>query len=507
MQHAARLLLIADTIQNMTKKIISIIPILLGIAFCAFAKPKPDLQYQLKYTNNRMVHVTLIYTPPEKDSTTFTYGEPNFGGQWDILKCIANVEVLGPARLRTDKASRSFTIFYSGEKPVKLEYDIVDTTTKKKDLRQELFRPIISNNYFYSHGINLFLNPQFKNKDLKPTMSIEWLQRPNFPIFYGFDPENGGKKKLISTVDSVMFSLITGATDLSIDKFELHGVKNYIVLRGLSKDNFNRQAIRNYFTQFNESIRSFWNDYSDKCFSLVLQPFLESDHDVAGVAFANGFIGKYTADTILNAKRIYTISHEIGHHWIGHKLEMNISNQWFDEGFNDYITFNALLRAGLLTPTAFENRMNEVFTLHYSSAIRNTPNDSVFANYWKMGDYNKLPYRRGCIFAFYLDNQIRLASRGQKTIRDLLRSLAEFRKGKPAKYEITVEDFIKVTSALLPKAAVESAIEDYIIKGNPIIFSNDMLIPEFKVSVEKGIPHIKIVDEKKFRLAFYSIHD
>ncbi len=486
----------------MTNKIISHIALLFCIPLSAICQSKPDLQFKLKYGDNRMVHVKLVYTPIEKDSTRFTYGEPNFGGQPDIIKCITNVNVDAPAKLITDAASRSFTISYSGEKPVTIEYDIVDTTTKKKDLRQELFRPIISNDYFYCHGINLFLNPQLRNADLKPTLSIEWKHQPNFPLFYGFDPEHGGKKKVVSTVDSVMFSLITGATDLSVDKFELHGVKNYIVLRGVAKGSYNRQSIRHYFEQFNESIRSFWNDYSDKCFSLILQPFLESGHDVAGVAFANGFIGKYTADTILNAKRIYTISHEVGHHWIGHKLEMNINNQWFGEGFNDYITFKTLLSAGLLTPHDFENRLNEVFKLHYSSAIRNTPNDSVFANYWKMGDYNKLPYRRGAIFAFYLDNQIRLASDGKQTIRDLLLSIAFFRMSKPSKYEISIEDFINLASAFLTKAKVSAIIDDYIVKGNPILFTNAMLIPEIQVNIENDIPQIRIVDEKRFMELF-----
>ena len=146
--------------------------------------------------------------------------------------------------------------------------------------------------------------------------------------------------------------------------------------------------------------------------------------------------------------------------------------------------------------------MNETFNLHYSSSIRNTPNDSVFANYWKMGDYNRLPYRRGCIFAFYLDNQLRLWSHGKVTIRDLLLSLAEFRQGKPAKYEISIEDLTSLPAIQLYKKEIESAIDDYIIKGNPIPFNNAMLIPEFNISIENGIPHLKIVDEKNFRALF-----
>lgn len=486
----------------MTTRLTSTLLLLISLRFSAVAQVKTDLQYQLKYSGNNSVHVTMIYTPAENDSSSFIYGEPMFGGQPDIINCIANVRVSPPAQLRADAAARTFTLFFSGKEPVTIEYDILDTATTKKDVRKELFRPIIQPNYFYCHGVNLFLNPQFRDPGKKAGVSIQWTRRPEFSLFYGFDPENKGKKKAISTVDSVMFSLITGSADMTVDQFELHGIQNYIVLRGGLKDQYNRRAIRDYFTRFNQSIRNYWDDYSDRCFSLILQPFLEADHTIGGVAFANGFIGKYKADTIVTPHRIYTISHEIGHHWIGHRLEMNISNQWFGEGFNDYITFITLLSAGLLTAVEFENRMNDVFKAHYSSGIRNIPNDSVFKNYWKMGDYNKLPYRRGCIFAFYLDNQVRLASQGKKTIRDMLLSLAAFRETKPSKYEITVADFIEQVSAYLPKSQIESVIEEYIMKGNPILFSNEMLIPEFRISTEKEIPRITISDEKNFMALF-----
>lgn len=483
----------------MTKRITITITLLCILYFSAAAQV--DLQYQLSYAGDR-VHVMMIYTPAEKDSTTFTYGEPMFGGQMDIINCIGNVKVDAPAQLKTDAAARTFKLFFRGSKKIRVEYDILDTATVKKDVRKELFRPIIQNNYFYSHGVNLFLNPQFRDSSKKGTVSIKWEQRPNFPLFYGFDPENAGKKKALSTVDSVMFSLITGASDLTVDQFELNGIQNYIVLRGGEKEMHNRQAIRDYFTHFNQSIRKYWDDYSDKCFSLILQPFLEADHNIGGVAFATGFIGKYKADTIVTAHRIYTISHEIGHHWVGHQLEMNIKDQWFGEGFNDYHTFTTLIGAGLMTAKEFGDRMNDIFKLHYSSAIRNTPNDSVFKNYWKMGDYNKLPYRRGAIFAFYLDNKIRLASNGDKTIRDLLRSLAAFRKTKPAKYEITVDDFTAQASAFLPKAQLISIIDEYLMKGSPIIFTNEMLLPVFRISIENDIPRILITDEKEFRTFF-----
>jgi len=471
---------------------------LCNYSLALYAQSPVNFHYSLQYADSNRVHVTLLYSPPESDSTVFTFGEPRFGGQTDIINCISEIRVSPPARLKSDRSARLFKLYYPGTEPVYLEYEILDTSTGKKDLRQELFRPMIRKDYFYAHGVNLFLTPEFRKHDLKATLSVDWSKKPGFPIFYGFDPGNGGKKESVSTVDSVMFNLLTGARDLTVDAFDLKGTRNYIVLRSGSTTAFNRKEVKHYFTRFNETIRNYWNDYSDPCFSLVLQPFLEADHNVSGAAFANGFIGKYKGDTIVTDQRVYTISHEIGHHWVGHRLEMNISHQWFGEGFNDYITFLALYSSGLTTVKGFEDRFNEVLKAHYGSPVRETPNDSVFMNYWKMGDYNKLPYRRGSIFAFYLDNQIRMKSGGTKSLRDLMNALLQFRSTKPADYELSVADFIGQLNNLLPPVQVESVLEKYIWKGSVIHWTPDMLLPVFRMETTNGIPRLTITDENQF---------
>lgn len=474
-----------------------------GFGLSALSQPKDGFRYELEYAGTNKLHITVYYTPLEPDSTVFTYGEPMFGGQPDIINCLSDIITDPPARLVADRPARTFRLYYTGNNPIRMEYEILDTAARKKELRQELFRPMIQENYLFSHGVNLFLNPQFRHPETKATLSIHWTRSPGYPLFYGFDPANGGKTTCISTVDSVLFSLITGAANLTLDEFELQGTKNYIVLRGGPEMEQNRREVRDYYTRFNQAIRRYWNDYSDPCFSLVLQPFLYTDHNVSGVAFSNGFIGKYTADTIVNDQRVYTISHEIGHHWVGHRLEMDIKHQWFGEGFNDYITFLTLYGAGLISSDGFESRMNEVSKAHYGSPVRFTPNDSVFANYWKMGDYNKLPYRRGSLFAFYLDNQIQLFSKQKKSLRNLMLALLAFRNTKPTGYEVSWNDFVREASVFLPKERLEKILDDYITRGNPIPFSDEMLLPVFRVSYENSIPQFHIADEKRFRKLFY----
>ena len=63
----------------------------------------------------------------------------------------------------------------------------------------------------------------------------------------------------------------------------------------------------------------------------------------------------------------------------------------------------------------FDSAFNQLFRSFYNSPIRNTPNNKIFENFWLLGDYAKLPYWRGCVFAFYLDNQLSIATRNNKS--------------------------------------------------------------------------------------------
>lgn len=471
----------------------------------ACAQSEADLRYQVDYGDSNIVHVRLLYSPIQEDSTSFTYGEPRFGGQADIFEGIKNVRVSSQGSLRIDTASRTIAVHYPGKKTVVLDYDVQETHTKGQGFKGELFRPMIRNDYFYCHGVNLFLAPVLKNPDRAATQSLSWTKLPPFPLFYPFDPGNRGEKSSAGRVSSFMFSPITGSHDLTVEEVRVGSSTNYLVLRLNRQNAFNREIIVDYFKRYFSVIRRFWNDDDTGHFSLILHPFLDVDHNIGGVAFSNGFLSKYLhrTDTILTADRIFNLSHETGHHWIGGGfLSMGTENQWFDEGFNDYVTYYALVASQYLKPPAFESGLNDIFKKHYSSAVNRTPNDSVFLNYWKMGDYNKLPYWRGCIFAFYLDNQIGLTSGGRKGIRDLMLSLASFCKGKKDDYEMTVADFIKVASAYLPGDKVRSSIETFIISGDPIKFTKEMLLPQYDIIWKDGVPVLTITDTAKFIARF-----
>jgi predicted metalloprotease with PDZ domain len=463
------------------------------------APAAPDLRYLLAYDGGGTLHVTLSYAPLRRDVTTFTYGEPRFGGQADIFDSLANIQASPPARLSVDAATRTITVEHPGDGPVTIEYDVRESHMAEQGMKGELFRPMIRADYFYCHGINLFLRMDLRPQGRIIRQSVAWAKRPRFPLYYPFDPENRGERPALWDDDAALLSPLTGSDDLSVDRIAVGRSPAYLVLRINRRNDFNRKLILDYFARYYAALRRFWRDDGDRPFSLMLQPFLEARHDIGGMAFGSGFLSKYApvSDTILTPDRVFNLSHEIGHYWLGSGgLHMGMDHQWFSEGFNDFVTYAVLLAARFSLPRSFVHALDVVFGKLYASPVRNTPNADVFRNYWTMGDYNKLPYWRGCLFAFYLDNRIGLATDGAKGLRDLLLELRARRKGAPGDEGMTVPEFVEAASVFLPRDEVQSALDAYIIAGQPIPFSRDMLLPMYRIDGKDGIPTLSVADEK-----------
>ncbi len=457
------------------------------------------LQYQLQLFDSS-IHVELLFNPIDSDSSKFTYGMPAFGGQKDILKGLQNLQAQSPAKISIDTTKRVVEFYYHQTDPVVVNYDVADTR-KENSTRSQLFRPIIMPDYFFIHGVNLLLTPDFRKTDSTIRVSLQWKKLPPFKMFYTFDPDNDGSKPTITTADSISFRFLTGAKDLSVKKFSSESGDNYLVLRTNGITTATAKEVEDFYLGYNTTMRQFWNDKRKIKYSLVLQPYMNVNHSMSGVSFGNGFIGKYNRpDSLAKGERKFVVSHEIGHYYMG-DLEAqageNSEGQWFNEGFNDYITFFNLVRGNSMEPQEFEAGLNRIFKSLYNSSIKNTPNKKIFENFWLLGDYAKLPYWRGCIFAFYVDNKISLATKNKSTLRNLMLDLKELVKERSKKM-FTDDEFIHEVSKYLPKEDFKKAFDEYIINGNTIAFSNNILIPFFTIEIKEQAPVLKIVNKKQF---------
>jgi len=427
---------------------------------------KVNLAYSLEIKPNVM-HVQLNYFPVQPDSTVFIYGNSN-GGMKDLLNSLTNLK--SSVKFKIDAPNRKITFYYHDKKTVKITYDIIDTHKPEQKVVGEMFRPILTYNYFFSLTPTLFLDPDLK-KNIKDSLMMSVTLKPNpaFPMYFSFAPELKPGETVNLKLSEGIDALVTGAADLHIEKRKMAGIKNYIVLRINDKNSSNLKRFMNYYDAYLPAMINFWGNLNGTYYTLVASPFLDiTYHNISGTSFKGGFHVKYSGDTLLrNEEVVLTISHEIMHRYIGSGcVSIEGENEWFNEGFTDYTTWYLLAQSGIITNLRFKEIVKDTYSKLSTNPVRNTPNVDIMKHFWENHDYEKLPYNRGAMFAAYIDKRISEQSNRAKTYRDFMRDLKVMAEQK--KDLLTVDDFIVVASKYIPKAEIEASIHLYIMQGEMI---------------------------------------
>ncbi len=162
----------------------------------------------------------------------------------------------------------------------------------------------------------------------------------------------------------------------------------------------------------------------------------------------------------------YLLNHELQHNWIGLKIknENEEEQYWFSEGFTDYYTIKNIPvnRIYGLDEKYFVQELNSKLRNLYSSPVVASPNSEInYDNFWKDRDFSNLPYLRGAIFAFILDQIIRQDSRGTKSLDDVMKELLQ-----NSDENLSHAKFIETVNPYLAED-IEPYFNRHIIEGNP----------------------------------------
>ncbi|NNE03205.1 MAG: hypothetical protein HKN52_08560, partial [Eudoraea sp.] len=193
---------------------------------------------------------------------------------------------------------------------------------------------------------------------------------------------------------------------------------------------FKEAEVFNVLIQTLEAQRSFWQDHSQKYFTVTLRPmFMERGSSFQGTGLTNSFACSITNNEHTDIEQlIYLFNHELQHNWTGQTIKNDNEEEqyWFSEGFTEYYTFKNVgkYEIGGLDDSFFIDQLNETMRNLYSSPVVAAPNSDInYENFWANPDYGKLPYYRGAVYAFLLDNWIVQNSGGEKNLDQLMREL------------------------------------------------------------------------------------
>ncbi len=440
--------------------------------------------------NSSLLKVDLFYSPDSKDTTSFTYGWPEVGNQINIFSVVKNIQTEKGDSVSIDSANRKIIVWHKTSGQKKLHYEINGAliSAAKHNNANEQFRPQLVPGCFYSLSFNVFM---LVDTNVYKTLSYTWDKWPaGIGYFSSADPES--KPGTVVTIKTDQIRKIYMAMDkkLIVKTYKVGDVPYYAITSGRDSLNDMQAALKPFFSIFFPAVTDFWQDYKDKDYFISMLPFLnEAPDNYTGIGLIDGFSMRYTGPYDLAKTEV--IAHETTHKWIGNKLpikQKGMEYMWFEEGFNDYIDTYILAETKMITKKEFIHYINNNnITPHYKSPVRTAPADSIAKYFWTNHYYEKLPYERGFIYAFYLDNQIRLASKGKKTIRDFMLALLKNRSESKA-VDFTIDDFIETAALFLPKAQVVAEVNKYMQNGDLLDFHSLKLIHDFHIHYDNGIP-------------------
>jgi predicted metalloprotease with PDZ domain len=174
--------------------------------------------------------------------------------------------------------------------------------------------------------------------------------------------------------------------------------------------------------------RDFWRDNDAPYYLVTIIPSL---HDRGGTRLENSFEIFLDSSYALDGRVTHLLAHEMFHEWNGGLLHgpdgPEQTLKWFSEGFTDYFAGALIHQRGVVSDSENVADINNRLRRYALSPVRDSSYALIMREYWNDNDVRQLPYDRGALLAWYLDRSIRTASRGTRTLGDVMRRLAAHR--------------------------------------------------------------------------------
>lgn len=451
------------------------------------------------YSDSLSLDVNFTYKSDNKGNLLLKYENSSWGDN-DIFNCIKDFKISPkPISIDFERDSSFITIKTKPNQKSVIKYSIIQDF-KELLLNKYRYRPIIDKNYFHILGMRLFMIPEgvFAKESSKEKIIVSWESMPNNGLFHS---SFGVKKNqdIEVTKEELNASFFVGG-DFRRYKFDNKGNAVYFVTRGDWK-NFHDEDIFNILKETITFQNDFWNDPRKGIYSVSLLPTFEpwtstsKAYSAGGSGLPNSFISfASNNDGVTLKKMSWLYNHELLHKWISRtiKNENEVEQYWFSEGFTDYYAYKLMLKNDKLNVEEFIETFNkEVITPHYKDSINTIPNSELtFEKYWSnYALYQKLPYRRGLLYAFLIDTQIKQQSQFAKSLDNLMHDLLEMSL-KDENLRLNNVIFKQLLSKYLNSQAL-AEFESYIINGQIIDFTGKL--PEgLSLEMQNNIPSLKI---------------
>jgi predicted metalloprotease with PDZ domain len=226
--------------------------------------------------------------------------------------------------------------------------------------------------------------------------------------------------------------------------------------------------------------RRFWTDVSGPFFvgfiPLAAKP---RGYSVGGTGRSDGFALYSTPGQDEQLKTI--IAHEHTHTWIPNRIGRlppeaeEPAVYWLSEGFTDFFTHRALLKAGFIDPKEFTERLDGALSAYEASPVRTAPAARIVSDFWKDRNVQQLPYQRGALLALKWDEDIRLKTGGKADLDTVLRQMRDhYQKFAPGQGPDVVTGFISA-AWVVARLDLRGDIERYAVRGELVPLPENLI--------------------------------
>lgn len=383
--------------------------------------------------NSPRLQVKMTF-PANENGQTELRMPPDFGNADHLFRGIKNFRLLEKTgRFEWAADSSKITIRHRPEGTVGLIYEIAQDWPGREITSKLGFRPVIQPSFFHLFGNSLLLLPTGKEV---LNVHLKWTEFPPKWLIHNSFGSQENVQSFETEAQKIRESVFVGG-DFRVLRSEVRGQAIYTAVRG--KWAFSDETLTATIREAVEMQREFWQDFELPFYTITLIPLRENsvkntyrpgeiDLEYLGTGLTNSFAAYATNNPTVGIENLHHLfHHELMHDWIGGKIRNGGSDPndmtfaWFSEGFTEYLAYKNLFKAGLLSADDFLYTLNEdFFQKHWQSPVATEPNSLIKQQFFTDNNVQELPYKRGFIFAFWLDNAIKKHSKNKASIRDFM---------------------------------------------------------------------------------------
>lgn len=404
------------------------------------------------------------------DGRTLIELPDDFAGETERWRRLDSFQVAG-AEMQEDGPARRI-LHAAPRARIVIRYRVSTAYDADPSADGEIYKgPAIRPTWFYTLGEFIFIKPSGRG-DERATFS--WMGWPR-DWRHASDADHWRMGRPM-TVDNVLESTLLSGPNVRVLTRPIRGGTLRLVAHGEWPFSDGHHA--DLLARILSVQRAFWRDVTGPfTVSLIQFPLAQGRSAGGGTGRSDGFALFGTPD-LPEENLLYTIAHEHIHTWIPRRLGVlpqpnEIAGYWFSEGFTDFYTQRTLLRSGVWTLEQFVADMNRILFDYAVSPVRAHPNSRIVADFWTDRRLTYLPYRRGAIFAYFTDRELRRASDGRANLDTVIFAMRDRWAAAPdANKPALIESFVEEASraGFDPRAPIASNIEG----GEPILLPPDL---------------------------------